>query len=118
MKKHGPEKVESIVEAAVHAMRNEHGVKRLAGVGYCLGAKYVCRFTAEGKGIDVGYIAHPSATSGDEVKGVSGPLSIAAAGRSTAFVAFNDKGSADFWKKPTLSFHHQSAMRPRRSSRT
>ena len=80
MSKHGPDKIEPISEAAIDTMRNEHGIKRLGGVGYCLGAKYVCRFMASGRGQDVGYIAHPSATSGDEVRGVSGPLSIAAAG--------------------------------------
>jgi dienelactone hydrolase len=80
MRKHGPDKVEPIAEATIKAMRQDHNVQHLAGVGYCLGAKYVCRYMAKGKGIDAGYIAHPSATSGDEVKGVAGPLSIAAAG--------------------------------------
>ena len=81
MSKHGPEKVEPIGEAAIHAMGNEHGIKKLAGAGYCLGAKYVSRFMAKERGLEVGPFAHPSATSSDEVKGISGPLSIAAAGR-------------------------------------
>lgn len=80
MGKHGPDKVAPIGEAAIEAVREDYGVKKLAGVGYCLGAKYVCRFMAAGKGIDAGFIAHPSATSGEEVKGVTGALSIAAAG--------------------------------------
>ena len=80
MSKHQPPTVLPVGEATIKAMREEHGVKRLAGVGYCLGAKYVCRFMAEGKGIDAGYFAHPTAVQADEVKGVAGPLSIAAAG--------------------------------------
>lgn len=117
MSKHGPKKVEPIVEAAIHAMRNEHGVKKLAGAGYCLGAKYVSRFMAKGKGIDVGYFAHPSATSGDEVKGISGPLSIAAAGTSTDSRALRVQNPANMCKKPMLSSHQPSVMRPRRSLR-
>ena len=78
--RHPPNKVEPICEAAMKAMREQYGVKKLGGAGFCLGGKYVCRLMAEGRGIDVGYIAHPSATTADEVKGVSGPLTIAAAG--------------------------------------
>jgi dienelactone hydrolase len=80
MRGHMPDKVAPICEAAIKTMRDEMGVQKLGGVGYCLGAKYVCRFLASGKGLDAGYFAHPSATTGDEVKGVAGPLSIAAAG--------------------------------------
>jgi dienelactone hydrolase len=81
MGRHPPSKVEPICEAALNAMKTDYGVKKLGGAGYCLGGKYVCRFMAKDKGLDAGYIAHPSATSGDEVKGVAGPLTIAAAGK-------------------------------------
>lgn len=47
------------------------------------GAKYVARFMAEGKGVDVGYMAHPSFVEPDEVKAMKGPLSISAAGMSS-----------------------------------
>ena len=83
--KHGLNKVEPIIEAAIKAMRDEYGVKKLGAVGYCLGGKYTCRFLSSGKGLDAGYIAHPSATSNDEVKGVAGPLTIAAAGTLRIF---------------------------------
>lgn len=79
--KHGSDRVVPIAEAVVRAMRDEHGVKKLGGVGYCLGAKYVCQLMAEGKGVDVGFFAHPTAVTPEEVKGVAGPLSIAAAGK-------------------------------------
>ena len=61
-------------------MINEHGIKAIDGVGYCLGAEYVCRFMAKNRGFIAGFIAHPSATSDDEVKGVAGSIGIAAAG--------------------------------------
>lgn len=35
---------------------------------------------AEGKGVDVGYMAHPSFVDAEEVKALKGPLSISAAG--------------------------------------
>jgi dienelactone hydrolase len=63
--------------------------------GILQGAKYVCRFMTGGKGIDVGYVAHPSyvfpyyihVSSADhssfvdeeELAAITGPLSIAAA---------------------------------------
>lgn len=87
MRKHGPDHVVPISEAVIRALRGEHGVKKLSGVGYCLGAKYVCRFMAESKGIDAGFFAHPTAVTPEEVKGVVGPLSIAAAGKSASGVS-------------------------------
>lgn len=48
-------------------------------LGYCFGAKYVARYGAKGKGIDVGCMAHPSFVDAEEVKAMVAPLSIAAA---------------------------------------
>ncbi|KAK5172194.1 uncharacterized protein LTR77_003832 [Saxophila tyrrhenica] len=87
MGKHGPDTVMPIAEAAIKAMREDYGVEKLGGVGYCLGAKYVCRFLAEGKGLDVGFIAHPTAVTSEEVRGLGGPLAIAAAETDDLFPA-------------------------------
>jgi dienelactone hydrolase len=73
------ETVDPIIASVMEAMRKEMGVKRLGGVGYCFGGKYVCRWLREG-GLDAGFVAHPSFVDVSEVKGVKGPLSIAAAG--------------------------------------
>ena len=83
MGKHGPSRVDPIIEATIRAMREDCGVKKLGGVGYCLGAKYVCQYLAKGKGVEAGFIAHPSATTEDEIRAINGALSIAAAGQST-----------------------------------
>lgn len=40
----------------------------------------MARFMAKGKGVDVGYMAHPSFVDADEIKALTGPLSISAAG--------------------------------------
>lgn len=78
-----PERVVPIVEKIVGAIRSDIGVKKLGAVGYCFGAKYVCRFMAREKGIDAGLFAHPTAVTPEELEGVTGPLSIAAAGESS-----------------------------------
>lgn len=43
-------------------------------------AQYVCRFLKPGK-LDVGYTAHPSFVTEEELGAVSGPLSICASGK-------------------------------------
>lgn len=78
-KGHGPGQVDPIIESVIAAMRGELGVKRIGAVGYCFGAKYVARFLAEGKGVDVGAMAHPSFVDVDEVKAMARPVTIAAA---------------------------------------
>jgi dienelactone hydrolase len=78
-KGHGPGQVDPIIEAVIREMRSNLGVKKIGGVGYCFGAKYVARFLAEGRGIDVGATAHPSFVDKEEIDAVAGPLKIAAA---------------------------------------
>ncbi|PIG85785.1 dienelactone hydrolase family protein [Aspergillus arachidicola] len=74
---HQPSHVDPVVESTVKYVREELGAKRVAGVGYCFGAKYVCRHMKEGK-IDVGFNAHPSFVTHEELGAITGPLSIAA----------------------------------------
>lgn len=77
---HQPSHVDPVVESTVKYVREELGAKRVAGVGYCFGAKYVCRHMKEGK-IDVGFNAHPSFVTHEELGAITGPLSIAASGK-------------------------------------
>jgi dienelactone hydrolase len=60
-------------------MRETLNVKRIAAVGYCFGGKYVTRYLKPGQ-IDVGYSAHPSFVTHEELGAIKGPFSIAAAG--------------------------------------
>jgi dienelactone hydrolase len=46
----------------------------------------VCRFLKQGK-LDAGFTAHPSFVDAEEVQGIQGPLSIAAAGTSNLVLA-------------------------------
>lgn len=67
------------VRRAKVKMRSNLGVERIGSVGYCFGAKYVARFLAKGKGVDVGAMAHPSFVDADEIRAIERPLTIAAA---------------------------------------
>lgn len=65
-------------------MRGKYGVKKIGAVGYCFGGKYVARYLGKtgkdnGASVDVGYTAHPSFVAPEELKAITGPLSIAAA---------------------------------------
>ena len=77
-KGHLPDTVDPIVEKTLAYMK-EQGAKKIGAVGYCFGGKYVARFLAKGKGVDVGFTAHPSFVDEAELRGMTGPLSIAAA---------------------------------------
>jgi len=78
--------VDPIVQKSIEFLQSK-GYKKIGAVGYCFGAKYVARFLAEGKGIDVGFVAHPSFVEEDELRGMKGPLSIAAAETDEIFPA-------------------------------
>lgn len=86
---HSVKAVDPIVQAAVKHLRENEGITRLGAVGYCFGAKYVARQMDQAiaeKGVDVGYVAHPSYVDEEELEKINGPLSISAAGTySTIF---------------------------------
>ena len=79
LQNHLSAQVDPIIETVLKEMRGPLGCKRVGGVGYCFGGKYVCRFLKEGK-LDAGYMAHPSFVEREELEGIVGPLSISAAG--------------------------------------
>ncbi|KAI1211142.1 dienelactone hydrolase [Annulohypoxylon truncatum] len=82
---HTTEAVDPIIEEAIKYLKDAHHVKKLGAVGYCFGAKYVCRHFKNG--IEVGFVAHPSFVEEDELEGFKGPLSIAAAETDAIFPA-------------------------------
>ncbi|KAJ5086917.1 hypothetical protein NUU61_008224 [Penicillium alfredii] len=75
---HQPAVVEPVVESSIKYLRETLGVKKIGAVGYCFGAKYVCRYLQPGQ-IDVGYSAHPSFVTHELLGAIQGPFSIAAA---------------------------------------
>lgn len=99
LKGHGTERVDPIIKATIAELKKTYNVQKIGGVGYCFGGKYVARFMAEGQGIDVGYTAHPSFMSAEELKGIKGPLSIAAAETDHIFPAEKRRESEDILKE-------------------
>ncbi|KAF3389479.1 Protein AIM2 [Penicillium rolfsii] len=84
VKNHMPLQTEPIIDTVLGEMRENIGCKRVGGIGYCFGGKYVCRYLKPGK-LDAGFTAHPTMVEADELRGIEGPLSIAAAARDVVF---------------------------------
>jgi hypothetical protein len=117
-KGHLPDTVDPIVEKTLAYMK-EQGAKKIGAVGYCFGGKYVARFLAKGKGVDVGFTAHPSFVDEAELRGMTGPLSIAAAGKlRTKKTSIGRTPSLTTSQKPTPSSPKRSVTSLSRSSRT
>lgn len=80
--RHPTFQTDQVIEQTINYMKSQLGVTRIGAVGYCLGGKHVPRFMASGKGIDLGFIAHPANLTTDEIRAIAGPISIAAGGMS------------------------------------
>lgn len=101
---HTPVQTDPIVEAVIKDMKTNQGVKKIGAVGYCFGAKYVARFMTGGKGVDVGYMAHPSFVEVDEIKALTGPLSISAAETDQIFPAEKRRQTEDLLKDMSIPY--------------
>lgn len=80
-KKYTFEHIDPIVKTMIKELKEQMGVQKIGGAGYCFGAKYVTRFLTREGGLMAGFVAHPSWVTAKEVEGIEGPLSIAAAGK-------------------------------------
>jgi dienelactone hydrolase len=78
--RHPTAEIDSIIESTIKYIQTELGVKRIGGVGYCLGGKYVPRFLAKGKGLNAGFVAHPSNLEPSEIQAIENPITMAAGG--------------------------------------
>ncbi|KAF2664491.1 dienelactone hydrolase family protein [Microthyrium microscopicum] len=83
---HTTEKGDKIAATILKELKEKYGAKTIGAVGYCWGAKNVIRNLKKGV-IDAGYVAHPSFVDADELRGIEGPLSIAAAETDAIFPA-------------------------------
>ncbi|KAA8627057.1 alpha/beta-hydrolase [Pyrenophora tritici-repentis] len=99
------ETVDPIYKRVIQWLREERGVKRVGGVGYCFGGRYVCRWLAKAEGgLDAGFIAHPSFVNAEEVWGVNRPLSIAAAETDDIFPAEKRRETEDILKQLSVPY--------------
>ncbi|KAI9683661.1 MAG: hypothetical protein M1829_004966 [Trizodia sp. TS-e1964] len=95
---HTLERIEPVVHQVIKWARQEKGVKRLGGAGYCFGARYVVRELQPGQ-LDAGFIAHPSFMTHDEVTKIKGPLSIAAAETDGVFTIEQRRDTEEVLRK-------------------
>lgn len=72
---HLPSDVEPIIRTVVDEMKKS-GVKRIAAVGYSIGAKYLARFMKIAR-IRVAFIAQPAWVEEEDVLAIDRPISIA-----------------------------------------
>ncbi|KAJ5905897.1 uncharacterized protein N7473_002813 [Penicillium subrubescens] len=107
VKNHMTLQTDPIIDAVLKEMRENLGCKRIGGVGYCFGGKYVCRYLKPGK-LDVGFTAHPTMVEADELRGIEGPLSIAAAVRDFVFTTAKRHESEEILD--SLDFPYQINM--------
>jgi dienelactone hydrolase len=70
--------IDRIINMTIGYMRSQMAVQRIGGLGYCFGGKYVPRFLTASGGLDLGYIAHPSSLTEQEIGAMRKPISIAA----------------------------------------
>ncbi|KAH7175391.1 dienelactone hydrolase [Dactylonectria macrodidyma] len=77
--KHGTNVTDPIITTALSYLREDLGVDKVAVTGYCFGGRYTFRFLADGKGADVGFAAHPSLLTDEEILAITGPATVAAA---------------------------------------
>lgn len=81
---HPQSDIEAVINSTIQYARNELGIEKIGGVGYCFGGKYVGRWLkGDDSGLDVGFVAHPSNLLETEIQAIAGPLSIAAGSKSS-----------------------------------
>ncbi|VUC23241.1 unnamed protein product [Clonostachys rosea] len=98
---HTPATIDPIVAQGIETLKSL-GIKRIGGVGYCFGAKYVVRNYKHG--IDVGYSAHPSFVEEEELAAITGPYSISAAETDEIFPEKLRIKSEEILRKTGLPF--------------
>lgn len=102
--RHPQAAIDAIINSTLKYIRNELNVTRVGGAGYCFGGKQVPRWLAAGKGIDVGFIAHPTDLLESEIEAIAGPISIAAGELDATFNATARRIAEDILERKNLTF--------------
>jgi dienelactone hydrolase len=90
--RHPTWQIDQVVEQTIRYMQTQLGDTRIGAVGYCLGGKHVARFMTSGKGIDLGFVAHPANLTDEEIQAIARPISVAAGGMFTSYPATTFSG--------------------------
>ncbi|KAF1961953.1 dienelactone hydrolase family protein [Byssothecium circinans] len=104
--RHPVSSIDAIVASTISYIQSELGGQRIGAVGYCLGGKYVPRFMAaeRGPGIDVGFIAHPSNLTPEEISAIGGPISLATGQFDPSFNDTLRRGAVDILQAMNATF--------------
>lgn len=110
---HPQSDIEAVINSTIQYARNELGIEKVGGVGYCFGGKYVGRWLKGDKtGLDIGFVAHPSNLLETEIQAIAGPLSIAAGSEftlSTSFEALSANNTDDCSTRRKFQRHGEIA---------
>lgn len=96
---HPTARIDPVIEIVIKYINTDLRISKIGAVGYCFGGKYVARFLKPECGITAGYMAHPSFVDVEEVKGVRGPLCIAAAESDEIFPAEKRRKTEDLLRE-------------------
>jgi dienelactone hydrolase len=75
-----PEDTDALVATAIDYLHNVKNITRIGTTGYCFGGRFAFRALAAGKGVGVGFAAHPSNLQDSEILAIRGAIGVAAAG--------------------------------------
>ncbi|KAK3295414.1 dienelactone hydrolase family-domain-containing protein [Chaetomium fimeti] len=87
---HEPPVTDPIIATAAAYLRTELNATRIGAPGYCFGGRYAFRALSagtEGGAFAVGFAAHPSLLTAEEIGAVEGPVAVAAADQDQLFNA-------------------------------
>ncbi|KAK3946831.1 Alpha/Beta hydrolase protein [Pseudoneurospora amorphoporcata] len=83
LSQHQPNVTDPIIASTISYIRSSLNVTRIGAVGYCFGGRYAFRFLDDtvppDERVDAAFTAHPSLLENEEILGIQGPVSVAAA---------------------------------------
>lgn len=83
--KHHPGITSPIVTEFLTKLRNEKNPKKVFGIGYCFGAKFVVEHLGNDGLFDVGAVAHPSLLTVEDIDTIANPILISTGDNDAAF---------------------------------
>ncbi|KAI1347073.1 dienelactone hydrolase [Xylaria sp. FL0043] len=77
------EDTDNLIAVGVDYLQNVKNITKIATTGYCFGGRYAFRWLSEGRGVSVGFAAHPSNLQNPEITAITGAMAVAAADGDT-----------------------------------
>ncbi|KAF5008653.1 hypothetical protein FDECE_5065 [Fusarium decemcellulare] len=77
--------VDPIIDVGIEYLAEKLGVETTATAGYCFGGRHAFRVLNGKRGVDIGFVAHPSFATNDEIRAVVSPVTLATASHDAIF---------------------------------